>query len=212
MKKILCAMLCLGMLMGCGSPDSKKQNNANITDIETEDKEFYKTKLKDTKLNITDHIKELDEIEKILIDSGYTYATDNGNLALLNPIIDNCRVVTYAQDESSSMILMQIQDGKNFSFIKKADSDTTVVMGDNGNVKWSFELNAPLADTEPDLEDLYEMLEIKEGYNEWSEKYNLSYIEVKYLLDIYYDVLIKKNNVNIIDIKMKQFSKEHYKK
>ncbi|MEG0409255.1 MAG: hypothetical protein RR623_10325 [Bacilli bacterium] len=206
MKKILSVLICLGMLFGCSNNEVKTNKESNI-DTKIDEESSVKSKIENNKIYLSNTIKEFEEIEKILMDIGYMYSVETGELSLVNPEFDKCRIIIFSQDKSSSLLLMQIEKSKSFHYIKEYNSDKSVVMGKNDNVKWSFDLNKPLNNTTPTIDDLNDMLNIKLEYNIWGKSYNLSYLELNYFLEIYNDVLINKKNTNIIDIKMKEFPK-----
>lgn len=203
MKKLLLCLLCLGLCLGitgCSNEGISESDNQNkkTSEISIEDKIANET------VYIGGEIKEFEKIEERLINAGYKYYVSEGNLFLVNPNLDTCKVISYSKTKTSDILSILTKSSKHFTYITDSDSDTTAVMGSNDNIKWSYNYNNCLGDdiaTESDLED---MLSIKKEYSSWARTNNISYLELKYFMEIYYDVIINKNNTNIVDIKMEE--------
>lgn len=216
MKKLLLSLLCLGMLIGCSpSSNDNKTDDTEFKDDSTKKEQSVNSKLIDTELYLTDGIKDFEEIEKILVDSGYCYdISDDNQLLLLNTDYDICNVIAFSKTDNAVMIIIPMNDFGNFTYIQdKTDDETSVIMGRNDELQWSLIDNVPLGDlTDTSDENLQDMLEIKKEYNSWSKKHDLSCFDLCMFFQIYYDVLINKKNTNIIDIKMDRLELKESKK
>ena len=177
MKKLLCTLLCLSMLLGCSAP---KEPEVTI-----------EQKLKETEIvNLDDDIKDFEVIEQILIDHGYKYEFKGNSISLLAPDMQYNRVIIYSPiDSSSSMILMLVQTSKTFTFFKNPIGTPSFIMGDNGNAKWDLENDVPLENSVLTDQDMEDMLKIKEGYNAWSQELGLSVYDLYYFFELYYHAL-----------------------
>lgn len=206
MKKVLICLLCLGMIAGCSnSPNNENQSNANTQVLSEKDQLLEK--LKSEPIYIGDDVKVIEETEKILIDSGYQYdVTDDNSIVLLNPYIDFANVIVFTKSDDNIMIVMDAGDENLFTYINSEIDNDTVYMADNGNIKWSLDLNERLeADTsvEETEEDLQDILDIKNSFNDWCETNNLSIYDLSYFFQLYYDTLI--NGYSLVEVKMPKF-------